>query len=65
MLCKAFFQAQKIMRTITKREILSDCDYVNIGMEYYLQDFQNNETPFAENGEWAVFLLQMNEEGNE
>lgn len=63
MICTAFFQTQKTMRTITKREILLDNDYVNIGMEYYLQRFQDNETPFAKNGEWAVYLLQMNEEG--
>lgn len=63
MICTAFFQTQKIMRSITKREILSDHDYINIGMEYYLQHFQDDEAPFAQSGEWAVYLLQMNERG--
>lgn len=63
MICTAFFQTQKIMRSITKREILSDCDYTSIGMEYYLQDFQDDEAPFAKGGEWAMYLLQMNERG--
>ena len=61
MICTAFFQTQKTMRSITKREILSDCDYLKIGMEYYLRNFQYDEIPFSKNNEWALYLLQMNE----
>ena len=62
--CTAFFHAQRIMRTITKREILSDWDYISIDMADCLQQVQDDEMPFAQSGEWAVFLLQMNEGGN-
>ena len=57
---RAFFETQKIMRTITKKEILADSDYLDIGMDYYLEDYEEESIPFGQIDDWAVYILQMN-----
>lgn len=57
---KAFFEALKTMRTITKQEILKDEDYRDIEMEHYLEDYTGDSRPFESADDWAVYTLQMN-----
>lgn len=57
---KAFWEAQKTMRTITKKEILLDDDYLDIGMDYYLQNYEQDSRPFELVDDWASYMLQMN-----
>ncbi len=57
---RAFFETQKIMRTITKKEILADSDYIDIGMDYYLEEYEEESIPFGQIDDWAVYILQMN-----
>lgn len=59
-ICDAYFQTQKMMKTLTKKQILSDPDYINTGMQEYLKNYGENDTPFSENYVWALYLLQMN-----
>ncbi|MCM1212111.1 MAG: CHAT domain-containing protein [Blautia sp.] len=59
-ICKAFFETQKMMRSMTKKEILNDDDYVEIGMEFYLQNIEEDARPFDKVEDWAFYLLQMN-----
>lgn len=58
-ICAAFYETQKTMRNITVKEILAD-DYLNIGMEYYLNGLEEGFRPFERRGDWALYLLQMN-----
>lgn len=48
------------MRTITKKEILADSDYLDIGMNYYLEVYEEESIPFGRIDNWAVYVLQMN-----
>jgi len=57
---RAFFETQKSMRVITKREILADPDYLDIYMDYYLQHFGEDDKPFAQVDMWAMYVLHMN-----
>ncbi len=57
---RAFWETQRIMRTITKEEILSDSDYLDINMDYYLEDCEKDFIPFELVDFWAVYILQMN-----
>ena len=57
---RAFFETQKIMRTIRKKEILADSDYLDIGMNYYLEVYEEESIPFGRIDNWAVYVLQMN-----
>lgn len=57
---KAFFETQKTVSTITKKEILSDSDYLDIGMEYYLENFDEESVPFRQIDIWAGYILQIN-----
>lgn len=59
-ICKAFYETQKMVHTITKREILADQHYGDFGMDRYLEDFDDDFCPFAWNGDWASYMLQMN-----
>lgn len=59
-ICEAFFETQKMMRNMTKKEILDDDDYVKIAMEFYLQNVEENSRPFEQGDDWALYLLQMN-----
>ena len=57
---RAFFEAQKTMRSITVREILTDRDYLDIHMDTYLQDFAKEDIPFENPDDWGIYILQMN-----
>lgn len=59
-ICDAFFETQKMMRSMTKKEILNDDDYIKIGMELYLQNMEEDSKPFGQSDDWALYLLQMN-----
>lgn len=57
---KALFETQKTVSTITKKEILSDSDYLDIGMDYYLENFDEESVPFRQIDIWAGYILQIN-----
>lgn len=59
-ICKAFYETQKMVRTITKREILADQHFCDLGMDSCLKDFDDDFCPFAGNDDWASYMLQMN-----
>lgn len=59
-IAKSFFETQKRMYTMTKKEILADKDYVDIGMDIGLKNFEEDDVPFMICNEWTFYVLQMN-----
>ncbi len=59
-IAKSFFETQKFMYSMTKKEILADKDYVDIGMDIYLKNFGENDVPFMILDDWTAYVLQMN-----
>lgn len=56
----AFYMTQREMRNITKREILNDEDYLEIGMDGYLEAFNDEQRPFDDVDAWGSYVYQMN-----
>lgn len=59
-ICEAFCETQRKIHTMTKKEILADQDYVAIGMEEGLKDFEEDSRPFGQTIDWGFYILQMN-----
>ena len=56
----SFFMTQRIMRTLTKKEILLDETYIKAGMKEYLYDFDDDMIPFENEWDWGTYVLNLN-----
>lgn len=56
----ALLMAQKEMKNITKREIVHQWHFEGFDVADYFQNFGDNDKPFANKDDWAVYIYQMN-----
>ena len=57
---KAYIDTQNIMRTITKKQIQEDTEYMQLDISAYLSQYDDGESPFAEFESWGAYVLQLN-----
>lgn len=56
---ESYVNALNAMRQITKRKILQDQDYKNLGMEQYLKEYAFDEQPFNEFDDFSAYILDI------
>ena len=57
---KAYIATRNIMRTITKKQIQEDTEYMQLDISSYLSKYDEEESPFAEFESWGAYVLQLN-----
>lgn len=57
---EALFKTQKKMISVTKQELLIEPVFTDLNLSFYLQNYEDEDCPFARESAWAVYLYHMN-----